>query len=63
MNEKYVKLRTFIITIIVLVLIFLLSIFFIISYYKDRNITVNLPTEVDQEDDSTMENITLTEEP
>lgn len=61
MNEKYIKLRTFIITIIVLVLIFILSTVLIISYYKDRNITVNLPTEVEQEDDDIMENITLTE--
>ena len=61
MNEKYIKLRTFIIIIIVLVLIFILSTVLIISYYKDRNITVNLPTEVEQEDDDIMENITLTE--
>lgn len=61
MNEKYIKLKTFIITIIILILLFITSIIFIISYYKDKNVIVTIPTEVEIEDDtnSSINSITL----
>ena len=46
---KFVKKSTFIITIILLLLLFAISIFGIIYYYENRNNDINIPKEIDNE--------------
>ncbi len=46
-NLGYVKKTTFLITIIILVIIFITSLILVINYYKNKNITVNIPTIID----------------
>lgn len=62
-KNNYIKKSTFIITIFILLLIFIASIIFIISYYKNRNITVNIPTVVENENvtDNIIFNVLLIE--
>lgn len=48
-NLGYVKKSTFILTITVLTILFVSSIIFVIHYYKNKNITVNIPTVVEDE--------------
>ena len=46
-NLGYVKKTTFLITIIILVIVFITSLILVINYYKNKNITVNIPTVID----------------
>lgn len=46
--KGYVKISTYIITIVVLLIIFSVSTFFVISHYKKEQIKVNIPTLVEE---------------
>ena len=52
-NNHYIKKSTFIITIIVLIIFFIVSLIFVINYYKNKNISVSIPSIVEENIDNT----------
>lgn len=50
-NKGYVKKSTFILTIVILVIIFAITITCIILHYKNMDMTVNIPTVVTDTND------------
>ncbi len=58
--DGYVKKSTFILTIISLIIIFAICIFFIISNYEKNNVQINIPTVVEEDNiNSVRNNITI----
>lgn len=52
MHTGYIKISTFIITIIIFLILYAVSIFLVISHYEDKNVIVNIPTIVDDSNSS-----------
>ena len=48
-SSKWMKKSTFFITIFILLIIFAISIISIIYYYENKNISANIPTEIQNE--------------
>ena len=63
-DTKFVKKSTFLLTITILLILSIISNIIIILYYKDKNITVNIPTvlEEDIENNSSLLDITISPE-
>lgn len=44
MHAGYIKISTFIITIIIFLILYVVSIFLVVNFYENRNVTVNVPS-------------------
>lgn len=58
-NRDFVKKTTYVITIIILLVIFLISTICIVFYYENRNIKVNIPTVVETNSDDNLSGISI----
>lgn len=50
-NKNYVKKSTFILTIVILLIIFAISVTCIVLHYKNMDMTINIPTVVQDAND------------
>lgn len=44
MHAGYIKISTFIITIIIFLILYVVSIFLVVNFYENRNVIVNVPS-------------------